>query len=209
MQIREATLSDAAGIARVHVDTWRSAYREIVPDAVLDELSYEQKTEFWERVLAPTNPTFAYVAEDPATQQIVGFVSGGPAMDKKDMLYKGELFTLYILDAYQRRGLGQRLFFRTVERLIEMGLTSMLIWVLAENPARRFYEALGGQHVKTQPYEVGGITLQEVGYGWQFQSLTDLKQHFPTSPQTCIAESTQENSRRFLNQMFHVKHMSG
>jgi ribosomal protein S18 acetylase RimI-like enzyme len=166
MQIREATLADAAGIARVHVDTWRSAYRGIVPDAVLDELSYEQRTNFWEQVLAPTNPTFTHVAEDLVTKQIVGFVSGGPAMDKEDTLYKGELFTLYILDAYQRQGLGKRLFYRTVERLIEMGLNSMLIWVLADNSARRFYEGLGGQLVGRQSYEEGGVTLEEVSYGW-------------------------------------------
>ncbi len=43
----------------------------------------------------------------------------------------------------------------------------MLIWVLADNSARHFYEALGGQLVKTQTYEEGGVMLEQVGYGWR------------------------------------------
>lgn len=166
MQIREASLSDAAGIARVHVDSWRSAYREIVPRDILDGLSYEQKECQWEETIRKTtHQEFVYVAEGEASQ-IIGFASGGPALNKNASLYRGELFTLYILDAYQHQGLGRRLFFQVVERLLSMDITSMLIWVLAENPARRFYEKLGGQLVKTGTYEVGETTLQQVAYGW-------------------------------------------
>lgn len=179
MQIREATVADAAGIARVHVDTWRSAYKGIVPDAVLDELSYEQRAALWERILEPPTSTFAYVAEDLVTQQIVGFVSGGLAMDREDPVYNGELFTIYILEAYQRQGLGKQLFYLTVERLIEMGLDSMLIWVYADNSARRFYEALGGQIVGSQSYEEGGVMLEQVSYGFFFHPQTGLRHHSP------------------------------
>ncbi|HEU5378014.1 MAG TPA: GNAT family N-acetyltransferase, partial [Ktedonobacteraceae bacterium] len=66
----------------------------------------------------------------------------------------------------QRQGLGRRLFFHVVERLRALGLTSMLIWVLAENSARRFYEALGGKMVETGIYRTHGIELRQVGYGW-------------------------------------------
>jgi GNAT superfamily N-acetyltransferase len=166
MEVREALLSDAAGIARVHVDSWRSAYREIVPASILDGLSYEQKERQWEETLrGTTHQEFVYVAEDEA-QQIVGFASGGPALGKNDTLYRGELFTIYLLDAYQRQGLGHRLFFQVVARLLALELTSMLIWVLAENPARRFYEVLGGDLVQTGSYEIKGVKLKQVAYGW-------------------------------------------
>jgi L-amino acid N-acyltransferase YncA len=140
MKVREASLADAAGIARVHVDSWRSAYQGIVPESILDRLSYEQKERQWEETFrGTTHQEFVYIAENEA-QQIIGFASGGPGLSKNDSLYQGELFTIYILDAYQRQGLGHRLFFQVVERLLALELTSMLIWVLAENPARRFYE---------------------------------------------------------------------
>ena len=39
--------------------------------------------------------------------------------------------------------------------------------VSAANPARRFYEAIGGQPVKTERIDMGGAMLDEVAYGWQ------------------------------------------
>ena len=166
MKVREAFLPDATGIARVHVESWRSAYRGIVPDSILEGLSYEQKERQWQETFrGTTHQEFVYVAEDEA-QQIIGFASGGPALGKIDSLYRGELFTIYILDAYQRQGLGHRFFFQVVERLLTLELTSMLIWVLTENPARRFYEALGGELVRTGSYEIKGVELKQVAYGW-------------------------------------------
>jgi hypothetical protein len=43
----------------------------------------------------------------------------------------------------------------------------MLVWVLADNPSRRFYEALGGAPVRTQHIEFGGTLLEEIAYGWR------------------------------------------
>jgi hypothetical protein len=41
--VRAATLADAEGIARVHVDAWRWAYRGDVPDAFLAALSVAER----------------------------------------------------------------------------------------------------------------------------------------------------------------------
>ncbi len=45
--VREATVADAAGIAVVHVEAWRSAYADIVPAAFLAELSVAARAEAW------------------------------------------------------------------------------------------------------------------------------------------------------------------
>jgi hypothetical protein len=50
--------------------------------------------------------------------------------------------------------------------LAAKGRHSMLAWVLAENPSRPFYEAMGGKLLGTQEIEIGGATLEEVAYGW-------------------------------------------
>jgi hypothetical protein len=47
-----------------------------------------------------------------------------------------------------------------------MGFDSMYLWVFADNPGRQFYEALGGQLVKTSQFELSGATIDEVAYGW-------------------------------------------
>jgi hypothetical protein len=42
----------------------------------------------------------------------------------------------------------------------------MIVWVLADNPARAFYEKHGGKYLRSQPLELGQYTVQEVAYGW-------------------------------------------
>jgi hypothetical protein len=39
-------------------------------------------------------------------------------------------------------------------------------WVLAANPSRAFYAALGGQRVDEKSVTLGGVQLVEVAYGW-------------------------------------------
>jgi GNAT superfamily N-acetyltransferase len=72
----------------------------------------------------------------------------------------------YILESWQRQGIGRQLTMAFVRELIEAGLTSLLVWALAENPWRRFYEALGGQQVREKLETTGGVQLIEVAYGW-------------------------------------------
>ena len=165
MLIREATVADAPGIGKVQVDTWRTTYAGIVPEAELEALSYEDKQRFWERVITyPGNPTFVYVAQDNEGQ-IVGFTSGGQAM-KPELGYEGELYTIYVLREFQGKGAGRELFRVAVQRFMERGFRSMLLWVFVDNPSRRFYEAMGGQVVAHDHFELGGATIQEVAYGW-------------------------------------------
>ena len=162
--VREARCADAAGVARVHVESWRTTYRGIVPDDFLAGLSVEQRERHWARVLCGAGGgEFVYVAEEDG--QIVGFASGGPERSG-DPIHKGELYAIYVLNTHQRRGLGRSLTRAVAERLARGGMRSMLVWVLAANPWRRFYEALGGRQVYVKPVEIGGITLDEVAYGW-------------------------------------------
>lgn len=166
MIVREASLDEAPGIARVHVDTWRTTYGGIVPEDYLAKLSYETRESRWLQMLstAAENNHFIYVAEDGGGQ-IVGFADGGSERTSNPV-YKGELYAIYINNTYQRQGIGRRLTLSVVERLRLEGFQSMLVWVLADNQACRFYEALGGQKVYEQQIEIGGVMLNEAAYGW-------------------------------------------
>ncbi len=37
----------------------------------------------------------------------------------------------------------------------QRGITSLLVWVLVGNPARRFYEAMGGLYLREKEIEIG------------------------------------------------------
>ena len=51
----------------------------------------------------------------------------------------------------------------------------MLLWVLADNPSRGFYETLGARRIREKRAKVGGIEVIEVAYGWSnLQYLSNL-----------------------------------
>lgn len=169
--IREATTADAAAIARVHIDSSRATYRGLVPDEVLDEMTYERRLANWSRTLGEEGGAeFVYVATEDGGR-VFGFASGGPEREG-DAEFDGELYAIYLLDTHRRKGAGRLLVRAVAERLAREGFRSMLVWVLAENPARRFYEALGGGRAREKTVERGGLTLAEIAYGWgDFKSL--------------------------------------
>ena len=165
MQIRSAHVNDADDLARVHVDSWRVAYKGIVPDEHLASLSYEKRARRWRESLSNADSAaFVYVAQDD-NGTVVGFAGGGPERDG-DPNYTGELYAIYLHPDYLRRGIGRQLTQTVARRLIEMDLSSMLVWVLAQNASRPFYEALGGKYLYEKPIEIGGANLIEVAYGW-------------------------------------------
>ncbi len=164
--IREANVSDAAAIAKVHVDSWRTTYTGVVPDEYLAQLSYEQRGQVWRNVLSTHGAKeFVYVAEAESSN-IIGFASGGPE-SSGNTVYKCELYAIYLLEGYQRKGIGGQLAQAIAKRLVQEGLHSLLVWVLADNPSQDFYSALGGQRVYEQEVTIGGARLVEVAYGWR------------------------------------------
>jgi len=167
MFLRAATPSDIPAIVRIHVDTWRTTYQGIMPDALLGNLSYEKREHSWRQIIqqASEDSNFIYVAEDDLGQ-IVGFANGGVERTG-DPVYRGELYAIYILQNHQNQGIGRELVWVVAEQLSQVGIDSMLVWVLADNPARRFYENLGGQKVREREIERGRTKLNEIAYGWQ------------------------------------------
>ena len=167
MRIRTARLTDTAGIAKVHIDTWRTTYTDIVPAEHLASLSYGNCQTWWDDVLArKRSRSSTYVAEADGCG-VVGFADGGPEREG-NQTYQGELYSIYILEEYHRRGVGRKLVSAIAQSLLTCQMSSMLLWVLKDNhPSRRFYEALGGEYVGQKAISIGGASILEVAYGWK------------------------------------------
>jgi ribosomal protein S18 acetylase RimI-like enzyme len=166
MIVREAKIADAPAIARVNVDTWRTAYRNIVPADYLAKLSYEKRETNWQEILSNVENTGNYVCvSENDSGQIVGFAAGGCERTGR-YVYRGELFAIYILEEYQRQGIGRQLVRSVATKLVESSLNSMLAWVLGDNSACRFYEFLGGKKVDEQQTIRAGVLVKEIAYGW-------------------------------------------
>jgi ribosomal protein S18 acetylase RimI-like enzyme len=114
--IRSAGRDDADAIARIQVQTWRSAYRGIIPDEFLATLNVEERAAQWRDRLTiePERRSVVLVAEEAG--QIVGLVSGGRNR-KPAFPFDAELYALYVAPHCQRRGVGRRLTRALVEIL--------------------------------------------------------------------------------------------
>ena len=165
MIIRKARVDDARGIAKVHLDTWKSAYRGIVPDDYLASLSSQKLERGWTKALQQVSPPeVVFVVDDPE-EGIIGFARAGPC--KSDPYhYAAELQAIYILEKHQRKGLGTQLFFQVTRHFLQHKINSMVLWVLTENSATLFYEELGGTAIAQNQREIGGENLPITAYAW-------------------------------------------
>ena len=162
MQVRGATIEDAGGLARVQVDSYRSAYVGVWPRAVLDSLSFEEQEQDWRNWIRSNPDDLLYVAELSAGEAVgYALARSGPT---GILGYDSELIALHVLDPYQRQGLGRRLVAAIAKELQMRGSESLMLWVLKENRARGFYERLGGQLLADQKISWAGRL--EVAYGW-------------------------------------------
>ena len=169
IRVRRASTGDATAIAQVHVDTWRSIYVGLVPDRVLVNMSYQTTAASWSLVLRGRGMGERVHVAEVRPAPVVGFASAGLARSLATTSgggSTGEVFTLYVLDDFQGRGLGRDLLLASFRYLLEREFESAVIWVLARNPSRFFYEAMGGAPVAEREENLWGVCLPEVAYGW-------------------------------------------
>ena len=176
-RVRPARPEDARPIAEVHVAVWRTTYRGLVPDSLLQDVDLAQREARWRHRLTDPGSWPTHVAER-IDGRLVGFATGG--LDRDGALpYASELGAIYILQAFQRQGIGRALVRRIVEDVTAQGARSMIVWVLADNPYRAFYESLGAHRVGRRQAAHGGRMLEEVAYGWE-----ELARTFPAPEST-------------------------
>ncbi|QAY65670.1 GNAT family N-acetyltransferase [Paenibacillus protaetiae] len=77
MRIRAATANDIISISEVHVDSWRTTYKGIVPDPFLANLNIEQRKRYWDYFFEQKQPEDPVWVAETDDGQIVGFANGG------------------------------------------------------------------------------------------------------------------------------------
>src|SRR5690625_614087 len=129
--IRKAVYADAERISDIHVQTWKNTYTDLLEEQDLTNMTFENRKTLWETVLSmKESQQNTFVIENE--HNIVGFISGGPERtDRFD--YDSEIYTIYIIDEYQKKGLGAQLLKVFSEEMQAIGYRSILVWVLTQN----------------------------------------------------------------------------
>ncbi len=166
MKIRFARPEDAAGIAQVHVDSWKTTYKGIIADAYLDGLSVEQRWTHWEKRLKdPEHGEGVMVAENERGQ-ICGFLDYG--VDRETgRVHEAELYAVYLLQSEQRKGIGRKMFQSLLNELKTREYRSLMVWVLEQNPAVHFYKRIGGEEAERKEIRIGEETFTEIALYWR------------------------------------------
>jgi GNAT superfamily N-acetyltransferase len=149
VSVRPARPDDAADVARIQVVTWRTAYRALLPPAVLDEWDAEGATDSWRTAVTfpPTPAHGVLVALERNT--VVGFAAFGPAE-----LASGEsgdpagptteLSTLLVEPRWGRRGHGSRLLAAVADVARGGGAARLQVWLPeTDRVSAGFYESAG------------------------------------------------------------------
>ncbi len=160
--VREARVSDAAAIARVHVVSWQSAYRGIVPQGLLDGLSIAKRTEEWiPRLGTPDGSNWVLEVEGI----VQGWASIGPSRDS-DLRDAIELYGLYLTPGCWSKRLGHLLYTKAEGAMSLSRAEEVYLWVLEDNlRARRFYERVGYSPDGSTKNALGeGLVLPELRY---------------------------------------------
>ncbi len=165
-----AEVEDAGGLAEVHVASWRSAYRDMLPRSYLSNLRPSDMASNWRRRLRdtlkmPPRKRDVWVAEMEG--EIVGFSVLGACLDDDELAgFAGEFFMLYVHPKYAGRGVGRELVSHGMEVLGERDFYWCVIWVLERNQhARGFYERMGFAADGAERYEhFAGVRVPVVRY---------------------------------------------
>ena len=142
MRTRAAAPEDARAIARVHVASWNAAYRGVIADEALDDLTEERLAPEWRREIEGDEAAVAVVEEDG---RVVGYSRYGPGRDDDlDPATTAEIYGFYVHPDAWGRGAGRALMEHVAEDLRRQGYKDGCLWVVQVNErAQRFYRGVG------------------------------------------------------------------
>ncbi len=158
---------DIEQVAKILIDSWRIAYKDIIDETFLQNLCLEEKIEKLKKEYKDKEYT---IARNKEINEIIGVTRFGKRLDELDRFieYDGEIYALYVKPELLRKKIGSKLLLYAKERLKEQGSHKMIIWCLKENqPSRKFYESMGGIWLGEKMRNIGGKDYSLVGYGYE------------------------------------------
>ncbi|MEJ3744012.1 GNAT family N-acetyltransferase [Actinomycetes bacterium KLBMP 9797] len=152
--VRPARPEDAGEIARIQLETWRTAYRRILPKRALDRLDEAWIAGQWAAAIeAPPSARHRVLVavEQGEHPHVVGFAASGPADDEARAPDEPPLpadvaavTDLLVEPRWGRRGHGSRLLAASVDLWREDAMKGAVAWVYDGDAATRKFLGSAG-----------------------------------------------------------------
>ena len=163
IDIRPVTKEDLPKVAAVHVESWQRSFAGIAPEEFLQSMSVEKRLNAYSG--RGCGEYYGMLVAEHPDAGIVGFGDfGTPVLPVE---FDAQIFSFYFLPEFQRKGLGQRLFRRCMERIARDGHRSLCLDSLEVSPYRAFYEKMGGKIVGRDGHKLADEDFETVIYGWE------------------------------------------
>jgi len=163
VRFRDATRDDLDTLVDLHVRLWAKTYPDYSPMPTDRIRRVQWERAFEARESGEPDAWFSAILAEEAGRAI-GF-SKGIVADHPD--FDAELSKIYLEWSHHGHGIGRRLMGETVDRMIEDGFGSMILFADPGNTHIGFYERLRGEVLED---EGGGIS---VVFAWR--DLRDLR----------------------------------
>ncbi len=160
--IRNINENDIPSVAEIQVDGWKTAYKGIIDDIILNSMNKDEKIE---RFKSNYQKNGFIVAE--FENKVVGFCRYSDnnefTPDIQDI--DCEITALYVKSDLKYNGLGTKLFQFVINEFKTKNKTKMILWCLKNNePSKKFYTKMGGKIIKERRIEIGEKEYLEVGF---------------------------------------------
>lgn len=155
IRIREATNDDIPALATLHVKTWNETYNTSRGP------TYNTREYQWRELFGRMDGSWFCLVVENKNREFIGFAMGKKYAHEDLPGYSGELNKIYLLQSYHRLGIGRKLFCSVVKRFLSQGISTMVLFGIAQNPTCAFHEAMGGKRL------INPKGIFDGGYGWQ------------------------------------------
>lgn len=138
IRIRKAELNDVQEIARIHVDSWKSAFHGLMPADYINSFTNASRIEEWLSAISMNTESVA-VAE--SGNKVVGFMSYFVSSENSETI---ELSKLYLCPGVYGQRLGSKFLAHLEQEANALGIKTINLYVLDNNEvAIHFYSKHG------------------------------------------------------------------
>ncbi len=160
--IRNVNEKDISSVADIQVNGWKTAYKGIIDDVILNSMNKDEKIKRFEGNYKKNGFVVAELENE-----VVGFCRYAdsneftPNMQDIDC----EITALYVKPDLKYNGIGTKLFQFVVNEFKNQSKSKMILWCLKDNePSKKFYTKMGGKIIKERVIEIGEKSYCEVGF---------------------------------------------
>lgn len=139
--IRRVKMGDENILAYIQTESWKEAFRDIVPEEKLLECTQIERVTRMYRKLLEEQKGNGYILELDGKPHCIAWWDKSR---EKSMPEYAELICIHSLKGNWHKGYGSRMMERILEDVKEAGYSRIMLWVFEKNiRAIRFYEAHG------------------------------------------------------------------